>query len=293
MVQRFDQQRIIANRSRARRRWREGADYLMERCLEDLALRLSTITRTFDDVLLLHGRDERAAGIVREAGHGTVRLDQIDLPGVRAEPSAGTGDAETVPASDRRYDLIVSLLHLQDVEDVPAHLWQIARNLKSDGLFLAAFVGGSSLSQFKTALVEAEMELRGGAAMRMHPLIDVRDAGALLQRTGFALPVIDLETVAVRYSTVRSLVADLRAMGATNALADRSGPPLNRSIIERAEEIYRERFADADGRLPVTFDLIWLSGWAPHKSQQKPLRPGSAKASLAKALATPPGPESD
>jgi hypothetical protein len=146
--------------------------------------------------------------------------------------------------------------------------------------------GAGTLTELRASLLSAETELAGGASPRVSPFADVRDAGALLQRTGFALPVTDIDTLTVRYDTMFHLLRDLRGMGATNVLAERSRSPVGRSLFARAAEIYAERFSDPDGRIRATFDIVWMSGWAPHESQQKPLKPGSAKVSLADALKT-------
>jgi hypothetical protein len=181
-------------------------------------------------------------------------------------------------------DLAVSLLALQDANDIPGMLAQIRRALKADGLFMGAMAGAGTLSELRESLLAAETELYGGASPRVIPFTDVRDAGALLQLAGFALPVADVDTVTVRYDTMFDLMADLRAMGATSALVDRSRRPATRRFFQRAAEIYAERFSDADRRIRATFSIVWLAGWAPDASQQKPLKPGSAQVSLAKIL---------
>jgi SAM-dependent methyltransferase len=194
------------------------------------------------------------------------------------------GDAEALPFAPARFDLAVSLLALQSINDLPGALVQIRRALKPDGLFLGALLGGSTLHELRAAFTQAEAELEGGASPRVAPFADVRDLGALLQRAGFALPVTDVEPAIVRYGDPVGLLRDLRAMGLTNALHDRRRTPLRRATLLRAMSIYAQRFSDADGRIRATFDILWLSGWAPHESQQKPLRPGSAQARLADAL---------
>jgi hypothetical protein len=156
--------------------------------------------------------------------------------------------------------------------------------LRPDGLFLGAMAGSGTLAELRECLIAAETELTGGAAPRVSPFTDVRDAGALLQRAGFALPVADVESLTVRYATMFGLMADLRAMGATNTLLDRSHVPATRRLFARAAELYADRFSDSDGRVRATFNILWLSGWAPHASQQKPLARGTGKVSLAEAL---------
>jgi SAM-dependent methyltransferase len=180
--------------------------------------------------------------------------------------------------------LVLSPLNLHLTNDTPGVFIQIARALKPDGLFLAAIPGSGTLQELRDVLLAAEIEIAGGASPRVIPFPDVRDVGGLLQRAGFALPVIDTESYTVRYSSLFPLMKDLRAMGMANPLADRSRKPLTRAFFLRAAEIYAERYSDADGRIRATFSVIYASGWAPHASQQKPLKPGSAKARLADAL---------
>ena len=194
----------------------------------------------------------------------------------------GSGE---VPLEPQSMDLAVSLLSLQDENDVLGMLIQIRRALRPDGLFLGSMLGGGSLAELRESLLAAETEVFGGASPRVSPFADIRDAGALLLRAGFALPVADVDTLTVRYGSPRRLYADLRAMGAANATIGRSRRPATRALFARADEIYRERFSDPDGRVRATFSLVWLTGWAPHPSQQKPLRPGSAEMSLTEVLA--------
>ena len=195
-------------------------------------------------------------------------------------------DEEALPFRDASLDLVVSALALQFVNDLPGTLIQIRRALKPDGLFLAAMIGGDSLTELRAAFAEAEAEVEGGVSPRVAPFADLRDLGALLQRAGFALPVTDVDRVTVRYASPLALMHDLRRMGAGNALTERRRTPLRRATLRRMLEIYAERFADADGRIRATFEIVWLSGWAPHESQQQPLAPGSAKTRLADALGT-------
>lgn len=195
-------------------------------------------------------------------------------------------DEEALPFADGSLDLIVSALALQSVNDLPGALAQIRRALKPDGLFLAALLGGETLTELRQSFAAAEAEIDGGVSPRVAPFADLRDLGALLQRAGFALPVVDTDRVTVRYATAFDLMRDLRGMGATNALTERRRVPMKRATLLRMASIYAERFGDPDGRLRASFDIVWLSGWAPHESQQQPLRPGSAKARLADALKT-------
>src|SRR6185312_2614985 len=202
-------------------------------------------------------------------------------------------DEEALPFADASLDLVVSGLALQFVNDLPGTLIQVRRALKPDGLFLAALAGGDSLAELRQSFAEAESEMDGGASPRVAPFADVRELGALLQRAGFALPVIDSERLTVRYASAFALMHDLRRMGATNVLVERRRVPLRRATLSRMADIYAGRFADADGRLRATFEIVWLSGWAPHESQQKPLKPGSAAQRLADALGTTERPAGD
>jgi SAM-dependent methyltransferase len=194
------------------------------------------------------------------------------------------GDLERLPVADGRLDLAVSLLALQTVNDLPGALIQMRRALKGDGLLIAAMIGGETLTELRQSLTIAESEILDGASPRVAPFVDVRALGGLAQRAGLALPVVDLDRAIVRYPDMLALFADLRAMGATNALQARSRKPLRREVLLRAAAVYTERFADPDGRLRATFDLVWLAAWAPHESQPKPLEPGSATMSLADVL---------
>jgi SAM-dependent methyltransferase len=191
---------------------------------------------------------------------------------------------ETLALAPASLDLAISALAFQFVNDLPGVLAQIRRALKPDGLLLAAMIGGDTLTELRQSFAAAEAECEGGVSPRVAPFADLRDVGALLQRAGFALPVTDIDRVVVRYDNALALIADLRHMGATNILIERRRTPTRRATLWRMAQIYSERFADSDGRIRATFDVIWLSGWAPHESQPKPLQPGSAKASLEQAV---------
>ncbi len=195
-------------------------------------------------------------------------------------------DEEALPFGEGVFDLVVSALSLHWVNDLPGTLIQILRCLKPDGLFVAAFLGGSSLRELQTALMDGEMEVEGGASPRVSPFVDVRDAGALLQRAGFALPVADTETIPVSYPDLMALMTDLRGMGEANAVSARRRTPSRGATIAAAAAAYRDRFGDPDGRLPATFDVIYVIGWRPHPCQPQPLKPGTADARLAEALGT-------
>jgi SAM-dependent methyltransferase len=265
-------------RRRLARALRAGyADFLLRRAVEDLEDRLGTVARPFDLILDVGTPTDAAARAL--AGRGTVvRLSPV------AEAAAALGDEEHLPFGGGRFDLAVSLLALQSVNDLPGSLIQIRRALKPDGLFMGALLGGGTLDELRQSFTQAEAELESGASPRVAPFADVRDLGGLLQRAGFALPVADSEVLRVRYADPFGLMQDLRLMGLSNTLVHRRRTPLRRATLMRAAAIYTERFADPDGRIPATFEIVWLSGWAPHESQQKPLRPGSAKMRLADAL---------
>lgn len=280
----FDTDLVRRRRLRALRAGDVPAQFLMRRAADELKERLATVARRFDAAAAIYcfTPDARAA-VVASGRADVVRRVEIDAAFLDAEGGM-TGDPEHLPLGPASIDLAVSLLSLHEVNDLPGVLVQIRRALRPDGLFLAAFPGSGTLAELREALLAAETELTGGASPRVIPLTDVRDAGALLQRAGFALPVADVDTVTVRYDTMFDLMRDLRGMGATNTLVDRSRRPATPKLFGRAAEIYAERFADPDGRIRATFSVIWLSGWAPDPSQQKPLRPGSAKVSLKDAL---------
>jgi SAM-dependent methyltransferase len=273
-------------RRRFERALREGyADFLVDRAAEDLRERLDVVLRDFPLAVDIATPTPAAAKVLRADPRigSVVRLTHV------AEPGAILGDEERLPFGGERFDLAVSLLSLQAVNDLPGTLIQIRRSLKPDGLFIGCLLGGATLTELRQAFTQAEAEVEGGASPRIAPFADVRDVGGLLQRAGFALPVADSEVVRVRYRDPFGLMRDLRAMGLTNSLVDRRKMALRRTTLMRAVAIYTERFADPDGRIPATFELVWLSGWAPHESQQKPLRPGSAKMRLAEALGVPEG----
>ncbi|RFB81305.1 methyltransferase domain-containing protein [Methylovirgula sp. 4M-Z18] len=280
----FDRALTRRHLARAAGLAKPGADFLLARAAEDLADRLLPVMRDFPLAYDLATPGDHAARVLAAQG----RIGQV----IRMAPVAGltgdlVGDLEALPIAEGRASLIVSLLALQSVNDLPGAFIQIRRALKPDGLFLGCLLAGQSLNELRTALAAAEEEILGGASPRVAPFADLRDLGGLLQRAGFALPVTDIDPLTVRYSHMFALLQDLRAMGAANALAHRLRKPTPRAVFLRAAEIYAERFADPDGRIRATFELVWLSGWAPHESQQQPLRPGSAKARLADALRPP------
>jgi SAM-dependent methyltransferase len=278
---------LVFDRSLVRRRLSRAvgqgyADFLLVRAVEDLEERLSTVLREFPLALDVGTPTPAAAEALRRSGRvrTVIRLSPVPEP----EPGSILGDEERLPFSGERFDLAVSLLSLHSVNDLPGSLIQIRRALKPDGLFVGALLGGNTLTELRQSLTQAESEVEGGVSPRVAPFADLRDIGGLLQRVGFALPVTDSDMVRVRYADAFALMRDLRLMGLTNALNDRRRTPLRRATLMRTAEIYAERFGEPDGRVPATFEIVWLSGWTPHESQQKPLRPGSAKVRLADAL---------
>lgn len=265
-----------------------AADFLLAWTADDICERLATVKRRFGCIADIGTPSPLVAQALaaRDAQAFVVRLAPISAALAAAPILNCVGDEEALPFKPESFDLAVSALALHAVNDLPGALVQIRRCLRPDGLFLGAILGGGSLAELREAMGEAEVEVTGGASPRVAPFADVRDMGGLLQRAGFALPVADSEPLNVRYADFFALVADLRAMGMRNALAERLRRPTQRRIFSRAAEIYAERFSDPDGRVRATFEVIFLSGWAPHESQQKPLAPGSARMRLADALGT-------
>ena len=275
----FDSRRRAAKLARGDKAF-AGADLLHVRAAENAVNSLDVILRDFPDAVDLSARPGPFARLLADSVAAT-RVGAVRVAGgeaARAAPGAAPLDLP-----DQSQDLIVSLMSLHWANDLPGALSQIRRALRPDGLFLGTLLGAGTLKELRAALTQAELEVRGGAQARVSPFADGFDGAALLQRAGFALPVSDVDRLTVRYSDLYALVRDLRAMGETNAL---TGPirPMTRGMLARAAEIYAERFGEADGRIPATFEIIHLAGWAPHESQQKPLPRGSARVRLADAL---------
>ena len=266
----FDHALLQARQHRAERLG--AATFLLERVSEDAMERLVAVVRSFAAVADI-GSPGAAVGDALRARFDDVT--RVDLLGRVRE------DLALAPQS---LDLAVSALALHFANDLPGVLAQLRRALRPDGLLLAALLGGDTLTELRQAFAAAETEVEGGLSPRVAPFADLRDLGALLQRAGFALPVADVDRIVVRYDNAFALMQDLRRMGATNVLRERRRTPLRRATLLRMAQVYGERFADADGRIRATFDVVWLSGWTPHDSQQKPLKPGSATHSLAEAV---------
>jgi len=274
----FDRQLLRARQRRARALGAET--FLIDRVAAELGERLSVVLREFARAVDLGTPTDAVRRVLAASG----KIATLVAAAPYDAPLRVTADEEALPFADGSLDLVVSALALQFVNDLPGTLIQIRRALKPDGLFLAAMIGGDSLSELRAAFAQAESEIEGGVSPRVAPFADVRELGALLQRTGFALPVVDSDRITVRYESVFALMHDLRRMGATNVLIERRRAPLKRETLRRLAAIYAERFADADGRVRASFEIAWLSGWVPHESQQKPLKPGSAQRRLADAL---------
>ncbi len=242
--------------------------FLLDRVADEMDERLHAVLRDFTNVTDLWTP-------------GGLKLQRFPKLAHLAVDPSGT---EALPFAPGSLDLVVSALALQFANDLPGVLAQLRRALKPDGLLLAALTGGDTLTELRQAFAAAEAEIEGGVSPRVAPAADLRDLGALLQRAGFALPVTDVDRVVVRYDHAFALMQDLRRMGATNVLIERRRTPLRRATLARMAQIYADRFSDPDGRIRATFEIVWLSGWSPHESQQQPLKPGSAKASLEEAI---------
>ena len=281
----FDTARIEQNRHRALRNNDPKAAFLLDIAAEELGERLAVVERTFEHAVELHGASGAAARAAQATGK-VAALTRVESESAYASPDDAFIEAplEIVPLEPQSANLIIAPLSLHLTNDTPGVFIQIRRALRPDGLFLAAIPGSGTLQELREVLLATEVEMTGGASPRVIPFADVRDVGGLMQRAGFALPVIDAETYTVRYDSIFPLMRDLRAMGMANPLVDRSRRPVSRRFFLRAAALYAERFADADGRIRATFSIIYASGWKPHDSQQKPLRPGSAKTRLADAL---------
>ena len=266
-----------------------AAGFLKARAAEDAVLRLEAIMRSFPLAVDLGARDGAFARVLRDspAAERVGLLIETDLSRAMLAGRRGPrvqADEERLPFAAESLDLVVSTLALHWTNDLPGALIQIRQALKPDGLFVGAILGGASLTELRQSLMQAETEISGGAGPRVSPFADVIDAAGLLQRAGFALPVADIDRVQVAYADPIRLFVDLRAMGEGNVLVERDRRPLSRAVLARAGEVYAERFSRPDGKIIATFEIITMTGWAPHPDQQQPLRPGSAKTRLADAL---------
>lgn len=281
----FDRHALKLRWQRALKNVGNGADFLMRLVAEDIEDRLATIKRDFPVALDVGGHSslvEEALG--RAPNVGTAfRMDVLCPTNKGTSPACVIDDAQP-PLKDESVDLIVSALHLHLVNDLPGTLIQLNRALRPDGLLLATLPGADTLNELRDVLMRAEIDVAGGVSPRVSPFADTRDLGGLLQRAGFALPVADVDRMTVRYDNLFGLLKDLRVMGATSVLTDRPRTPLRRDVLLRAAVLYATDYSDPDGRIRATFSLVTISGWKPHESQQKPLKPGSGKVSLAEVL---------
>jgi SAM-dependent methyltransferase len=279
---------VIFDRALLRRRLARAisqvpCDFLVHRVAEDFVYRLSSVSRAFSRAVD-YGSPHPAVSRALAAPGRTLVHAAPSLETARASGADLAIDAELSPFAAEKFDLVVSALSLQWANDLPGVFAQLRRVLVPDGLLLAAMVGGQSFFELRHCLTQAQAEIEGGASPRVFPFVDLRDLGGLMQRAGFALPVTDCDALTVRYDSMFGLLRDLRAMGATNVLAAGARRPLKRAVLFRAADIYRETFSDPDGRVRATVEILWLSGWAPHESQQKPLSPGAGRTPLASVL---------
>ncbi|ENN93315.1 methyltransferase domain-containing protein [Bartonella bovis] len=281
----FDYIRIEQFRKRAFKKAKEECDFLLSYVAEDLYKRLRTVDRQFILALELHSHTGLAVQALKKTGKiSSIERVETDTLYQSHGQKFHLRHREFLDFPPHYCDLIVSLLSLQLTNDTPGVLKQIKNILKPDGLFLAVMAGAGTLKELRESLLQAEFEIYGGASPRIYPFTDIRDAGAILQRVGFAIPVVDIENITIRYNTMFDLMHDLKAMGMQNALINRSQRPVSKRFFLRAAEIYAQQFSDPDGRIRAHFSFIWLSGWAPDKNQQKPLHPGSAQISLVDVL---------
>ena len=281
--------RRLLRKRRARFAHEIGArEFLIAHVAREITERVELMLREFPRALDLgayHGLLGRTVSALSSVGEMTY-AESVLAYAARCLRPAVVCDEDLLPFKDASFNLIVSGLALHRVNDLPGSLIQIRRTLAPDGLFMAAALGAQALIELRAALLEAEGEQEGGASPRVSPFGDVRAYGALLQRAGLALPVVDAETLTVVYPSPRELMREIRALGGGNVLLARSKAPLHRRTLERAEEIYRARYGTADGQVTATFEFVFMSGWGPDASQQQPLKPGSARQRLADALRT-------
>ncbi|MBX9459048.1 MAG: methyltransferase domain-containing protein [Rhizobium sp.] len=276
----FDPSLVAERRRRAARNFDPKAGFLLDIAAEEMAFRLMAVERRFERAAELFG----GTGAVARAAMATGKIGEITRVDSAGAVDVFADDLEDMPLEADSLNLVLAPLGLHMVNDLPGSLVRIRRALKPDGLFLAAIPAAGTLAELNDVLLETEARMHGGASPRVAPFGDVRSIGALLQRAGFALPVADVESYTVRYPSLFGLMKDLRAFGMTNALANRSRRPVPRGFFLEAARLYAERHADPDGRIRATFAIVYLSGWAPHESQPRPLKPGSATVRLADAL---------
>ncbi len=278
----FDRERVRQNRERCSNNIQDY-NFLANWCGAQLMERLDDVKRDFSNALHIGAR---ASNITSDKIKNLLTMDLSEALVKSSSSFSVVGDEEFLPFKNDIFDLILSTLNLHSVNDLPGCLVQIRRTLKKDGLFMAAILGGETLHELRNIMMQAEINIKNGASPRIFPFADKQEIGALLQRAGFNLPVVDSDFVTVTYDNVFKLFEDLRGMGEGNAIAARSKSNAGKALFMETARLYQEQFADKDGRIRATFEIIFMIGWAPHESQQKPLRPGSARLSLAEALGT-------
>lgn len=283
----FDRALVRKRRDRAAHIDDAGAMYLFDQTAMALSERLDLVKRSFSVVLELGAANGSLTKILRQRV-GVEHVISADFsPHISIKAGHNlVADEEFLPFAPASMDAVISNLALHWVNDLPGSLLQIRNILKPDGLFMATLLGGETLRELRDVMMQAEMNISGGASPRVSPLVDMRDMGALMQRAGFNLPVIDSEIVTVHYTHPFRLMHDLRAMGAANAVAARLRTPTSRSMMLEVARLYQEKYADQDGHVPASFEIIYVVGWSPHASQQKPMQPGTARQRLADALGT-------
>lgn len=284
----FDMARLRRNRCRAAGEYDSFA-FLKEYVSNELVERVHDVTRQFDFALDWGSHDGRGASklIKSKRVKQAICLDispQFARNARNRGLSAISAPFDNVPFTQKSFDLFVSTLSLHWVNDIPKLLIDVNRSLKPDGFFVVALYGAGTLKEFRRSLIEAEIENTGGARNRLPPLPNLQDMATLLQQTGFALPVADTETVTVRYSSSSKLLSDIRGMGEQAPIFNVRENPTSRNLLKLTDQIYRKNHQEEDGKIPATFQIIWLSGWSPSPDQPKALRPGSAKHSLAEAV---------
>lgn len=277
MIALFDRAQIA--RQRARAATSTDGDFLHRWAMDQIADRLAVVKRKFPLCVQIGSRGPSLSG-----QFGIEHLYKTDLTPALSPDIVCEDDF--FPFAPSSLNLVISPLALHTVNDLPGALLQIRQALKPDGLFAAAILGGETLYELRQCLMEAEIELTGGMSPRVAPFADKQQAGGLLQRAGFALPVVDSEIVTVTYETIFHLMRDLRLMGEGNAIAERKKTFTPAKLFVRTGELYAQKFAEPDGRIRASFEVIFLLGWAPDASQQKPLKPGSATTRLADFLGT-------
>ncbi|MCB1784160.1 MAG: methyltransferase domain-containing protein [Alphaproteobacteria bacterium] len=281
----FDRKAIKASRERAAKNFAGKHDFLFKWTTDRLLERLEDVRREFPLALQIGSRGTIPPGQKPEKIGQMITLDNTDTPATPCQHYI-QAEEEFLPFAPQTFDLILSTLNLHSINDLPGTLLQIRKALKPDGLFLAAMFGGETLHELRAAMMQTEMESLGGLSPRIFPFADKPQTGALLQRAGFALPVVDSEIVTVTYSDIFALMHDLRAMGENNTIQARDKTPPGKTFFMDTAVRYHNEHQEPDQRIPASFEIIFMIGWAPHASQQKPLPPGSAKHSLAEALST-------